>query len=520
MRKASERSYQVPFAQALISEGMRVLRVGHSSIEHGKDVIAVDSKGKVHAYQLKDGNLGLSEWEKVREQVVALVETPVEHPTLSDHPKHQPWLVVSGAASIPAVDRINGHNVSWKQRRYTPLKLMVGAELVTKFTRMAANFWPQLPEESRSLFGLYLADGTGNLDRNVFAKLLVSITTNAGKAKTEALRRLSAANLFASYALTPFYREENHWEIVQGWTIAAAHIAWSAEEAKLPLSAWKNTFEIARDEALKALEALAGEVLAEHSLVPKSVAELDCLTRTRNTICAGVVSVAVLFGRCRAQPFARSSEAKTLLEKLFVEGRLLFWGEAAAPFFLAMIWALETMRGDSFTDAILVGMVKTITMRNSPRLFWKFPQPHEAADDTQAKVLTRLLEEVPPLMEAAASYVLEPLVLMLASRLWKNSLAAQWSQISLVDLARLVADSPRDLLLWDWGQERGSHQSRMFDCPQSWQVLLAEARQDEDDKLPAILKDDTGFKLLYLLCFPHRLSRPFTKHLESFFRTL
>ena len=56
LTKASERSYQTPFAQALLADGMQVLRVGHGPHEHGKDIIAIDPNGGVHAYQLKDGN--------------------------------------------------------------------------------------------------------------------------------------------------------------------------------------------------------------------------------------------------------------------------------------------------------------------------------------------------------------------------------------------------------------------------------------------------------------------------------
>jgi len=95
LAKANERLYQRPFAPSLIAEGMEVLRVAHSPHEHGKDVIAVDKKGKVHAYQLKDGDLDLKNFEKDLGQIIALVETQVEHPAISGQPRHQPWLVVS-----------------------------------------------------------------------------------------------------------------------------------------------------------------------------------------------------------------------------------------------------------------------------------------------------------------------------------------------------------------------------------------------------------------------------------------
>src|SRR4051812_28170888 len=116
LTKANERSYQTPFAQALLAEGMQVLRVGHSAHEHGKDLIAIDPKGKVHAYQLKDGDLDLKGFEKDFGQTTALVETQVEHPAIPGQPPHQAWLVISGQASIPVEDRIRTLNLQWRKR--------------------------------------------------------------------------------------------------------------------------------------------------------------------------------------------------------------------------------------------------------------------------------------------------------------------------------------------------------------------------------------------------------------------
>src|SRR6266516_461078 len=104
LAKANERLYQTPFAQSLIAEGMEVLRVAHSPHEHGKDVIARDFAGKIHEYQLKDGDLDIKEFEKDLGQITALVETQVEHPAISRQPRHQPWLMVSGQISVPLED--------------------------------------------------------------------------------------------------------------------------------------------------------------------------------------------------------------------------------------------------------------------------------------------------------------------------------------------------------------------------------------------------------------------------------
>jgi hypothetical protein len=517
LSKAKERSFQTPFAQSLLAEGMQVLRVGHSPHEHGKDIIAIDRAGKVHAYQLKDGDCGLSEFEREPGQMTALVETPVEHPGVAGHQRHQPWLVISGKISIPLEDRIRAHNVSWKRRRYVPLRVITGAQLLERFSRMAANFWPQKPEDSRNLFTLFLADGKGTLDYDSFARLVTSVIAVEDKpAKSDVVRSLAAANLFASYALSPFYTAANYWEIVQGWTMTAAHIAWAAEEANLEETAWRPTFQLSLGAALAALDALALESLEEHALRPAMFSELDTLTRSRCTICAGVIAARILATRNAGTKWAQEDRGKELLQKQFQQGRFLLWGESAVPFFLAATWALDHLRGDAFADGLLMTVLGSLVDVCSPRSPVKPPPPHDSADEANAKHLRRLFEEEKALeRQSAASYSLEPLVTLATRRLWKNALAARWLEITKIDLIRLRADRPRDLLLWDWGQTRGVEQTRIFGAPQSWSELLQESRKSASNHLPHVLREHFDFALLFLLCFPHRLTTAFAKHMDD-----
>jgi hypothetical protein len=114
----------------------------------------------------------------------------------------------------------------------------------------------------------------------------------------------------------------------------------------------------------------------------------------------------------------------------------------------------------------------------------------------------------------------EPIVLLFARRLWRNTLAGMWSQITKVDIIRLVPDSSYDLLMWRWGNSRGRNQNRKFSVRQSWETLLAESRRNEDETLPAILKSDVDFALLFMLCFPHRLTTGLAKYLDTVTRKL
>ena len=65
LTSANERSYHIPFCQLLAAEGEPVIHVSpHGPFEQGKDVITIDKKGKLRAYQLKQGDIGLAEWRK------------------------------------------------------------------------------------------------------------------------------------------------------------------------------------------------------------------------------------------------------------------------------------------------------------------------------------------------------------------------------------------------------------------------------------------------------------------------
>lgn len=62
-------------------------------MELGKDVIAITTNNRVHAYQLKGtnhGRLGLTEWRNgIQQQAFDLVTTAVEHPSLRSKMHHK-----------------------------------------------------------------------------------------------------------------------------------------------------------------------------------------------------------------------------------------------------------------------------------------------------------------------------------------------------------------------------------------------------------------------------------------------
>ncbi|MBI5775048.1 MAG: hypothetical protein HZA89_15080 [Verrucomicrobia bacterium] len=156
MINTGERGFEIPFCQILLAKGFRVLRVSHSPYEHGKDVLALTPKGELHAYQLKQGDVDLATFEKHGEQIRALVEADVEHPSIPRGKAHKPFFVTTGTIKDPVVDRIMKMNAQWKRRRVPCLGYLDRRQLHSEFLSLSSDFWPVEPPKVRAFRGLYL----------------------------------------------------------------------------------------------------------------------------------------------------------------------------------------------------------------------------------------------------------------------------------------------------------------------------------------------------------------------------
>jgi hypothetical protein len=200
LTKAGERGgLDVAFGQLLLSEGCRILRLGHSPTEAGKDIIAVAKNRQLRAYQIKAGDIDLKEFESIQGQVTNLVEASIRHPSVAPGSKHFPFLVTTGKFTLPVEETVQGLNDSWRRRGYEPLILIRGTELLPQFMELASDFWPAEPNEVRQFLTLYMAEGKGDLARAEFARFLRGILLERKMSKPIVARRIAAVGLFASY---------------------------------------------------------------------------------------------------------------------------------------------------------------------------------------------------------------------------------------------------------------------------------------------------------------------------------
>jgi len=150
LTRINERGYQTAFGQVLAAQGFRILRIGHSAYEHGKDVLAIAPSGEVHCYQLKDGDIDIDAFEREFGQISALVQARPSHPSLPTDYVYRVFLVTNGLFTDPALDRILHHNLGWEKLGFPRLQINDGRWLHRHFTDLSSDFWPTSSKSARA----------------------------------------------------------------------------------------------------------------------------------------------------------------------------------------------------------------------------------------------------------------------------------------------------------------------------------------------------------------------------------
>jgi hypothetical protein len=507
----NERGYEVPFSQSLLANGYKILRTGHSPTEHGKDVIAVSPAGAVCAYQLKTGDFGQAEVSKYLEQINMLVETRPIHPGLSGDFTYQPYLVTTGDFKQPALSLIKELNASWQNRRLPSLTPINGRQLHVDFVSLSSDFWPTDPPKIRNFRELYLANGRGDLNATQFARFLIEILRDA-KSGLDLERRVSAANVFASYLLGEFYRQEDHWSVFQGWMICAAQIAWTGESREVDSNFWRKSLSLARSGSLGALRALSAEVLSQDGFVVRG-REIDDYTRVRNTIAIAATACWQLVATELEHSSKTLQQALGQTTDLIHRGRLFVWSEGAFSCFLQLLWLLE--KGGKLPEAnsLLLELIEAVALQNCIDSEEPLADPYASPDECLVALLAGATGERGASGRAVNSYTLFSLVLLAVRRGLRAQLEKLWPQISRVTLKWFEPTRPVDNLLWHCPD--GKECTGAFAQPQSWKELREIALRDRKNLLPETIKEDTDFAIMFLLAFPHRIAPAIVKYVDD-----
>lgn len=514
LTNANERGYEVPFCQLLMAEGHRIIHLNrHSPLEQGKDIITLDEKGRLCAYQLKGGDIDIGRWRReIKPEVEALVENIVEHPAIS--PGFAiPHLVTNGRLSEPVVAQVTNQNRSNRRRRLKALQVVVGTDLATRFVRIHGQFLPREPQDFDAFLRLFLANGRDMFPKDRFARFLQAQLDPAGlKRPTEIVRAIASTVLLAAYSLSAYQRAENHFSLFEGWVLVAAAIARLAESKSLAKKNWEPSFQLALGAARLAMSNLVSEMLSDRPLVEGNVMmDGGPPYRARMTLLVGTAAALALIRNVRGEPFEDGDALKAFVDKH--DRNMLLWGESAVPYFVSLALWLEQCAQAPKAESLVQMMVEAITKLNAPKSKGGLPGPYYGVNRCVAamcQVASSPMRRDSPL---GSSYALDSLVEFLVRRMRKQRLKLLWEGVTHIHLCEMDHAGPMDFYLWRTldGQLRQRYVKR----PQPWRELVGRANEDTATGIPQTLRTNPEFALMFALVFPHRFGRGLLRILES-----
>lgn len=365
----NERQYQIPFCQLLQAEGEKILKISrHQADELGVDVLTLDEFGEVRAYQLKRGDIALSDWRANEGEIVQLVEyDPVHSGIPVSSTAHKSFLVTNGQIKGSVLNAIQQRNLTWGRRNLGPLTSIEKDELVSRFMKANERFFPSAVEDVSMFFELFTEAGQMPLDKAKFASFLNSVLPNSSAGKSSAgkiekrhvLQAASSMVLFTSYILKNKTLLSNHWGLFEGWTMAAAYIAALGDEMK---GAWEFSFSLCLLQATEALAALAGECDENKSLSQGFTLGDVFMHPTRRIIVSGLIAG---FYLATMDDQSQSNQRAAAIRVLSREGQHpIIWGESAFPYIYMAMLAFEQTGRQALAENLARSAVQTICKSN------------------------------------------------------------------------------------------------------------------------------------------------------------
>ena len=378
---AIERSFEKPFCYMLSAEGHTIIHLTrHGPQEKGKDIITIKPDGTPCAFQLKTGKISLTEWRKnISSQTSDLVSLRIRHPSINSSKHHESYLVTNGRIEEEVSDAIDLRNQTWKSQNqpYLNLKTIVRGELHKKAKRLGINLWPSELTDIKTLLEMCFEDGKGVLPKAKLASLFESIVplkpldNGETPPKTHCARAIASTGLLCAIATSSFTNENNHVAEIEAWMLYIAYVLAVAERWKLPVKAYKNELEIAKDSIYNSLANLCDEIKERDELIEGDLLEDSYVYRIRLTWLLGLMSVYALW---RRKDGISKNDVDNFLSEFCREKRhqLQLWGEAAVPQFLAFFWYFRKTIGTMDPDFLLLDLISLILgLTQYPFLEWE-----------------------------------------------------------------------------------------------------------------------------------------------------
>lgn len=496
----------------LIGEGYQVVHlIRHSSFEEGKDVLAIAPDGTPCAFQLKgvDGKkISQREWAKYIEQIIRLVEIPIKHPSIDESKNRRVYFVANGELDEEVRVEITNRNSDWKRRQCPELSTILKGELLARFKNIHTNLWPLQLKTEKDLLELFLADGTGYLDKAKYARFLEDLIFGSEKTtEIEGQRILASASLFASYALSPFTQAENYIAIIEGWTIFLSCALSYVERYQLNEKYWKNTIQIIEKVIEISLSDLWEEVKTQRHYVAGNPLVDYPFYRGRITWIASYLSAYMILQKMEKREVDTDGSFKDFI--LSVQSLLILWGEAAVPQFLSIYWTLMIVGLSHVADRLLFELYKGIldTANSKIGIF----DPYHSLGEI-ILFISGLSDKLKEEYWSGRSYSMDSIIQLLVRRKYRGVLAENWKQTTYLHFVEFEPNNRWEFYLWYC--ENGIFFETMPKAQQSWKLLVDQSNEINFDKIPTYFQNHPAMLLIFIMVYPHRLCPNVIKFLD------
>jgi hypothetical protein len=504
-----ERHYQSAFIQLLVSEGWTVLHnTRHSPIEFGKDVIARDTNGILHCFQLK-GNPGTritkTEAQGLIPQLLELIEmAPSPSFRRKETEKHIAVLVTNGNVDEEARLALEAIGSRTKEGNSPASQFFIWSRgiLLQKFLSASGTIWPTTVNGTREILNFLAMDGQSIPPPQAISKLLAAVASpskSASRSSNTAL--LTSLLVLAEVIKSPFYQTENHFALYQISTIVTAHALRLARSKKCSQTILRYSHTCLEHCNDLLVEAEQSNYDPDVIWFRKDViSEFDILWERRRliAICAATLILSgdkVTYNR---------EYASNLVSRVLARPRI--WGFAAVPSVIAIYWATTRIDASIRPDFQLAGTLQSLLNCSLGRIQGADPlaSPYYPFEDCWAKVRQMKLpgsNDIHSDSFTRRAWFCRSILFMLAKRNYKQTCKSVWSSFS-----ESIHEEPRlhsDVFLSSILTNEGTTNSYTYHY-KTWNELLAEAVCLEDSKFLDGFEDFDWLIAAYISLVPYR----------------
>jgi hypothetical protein len=505
-------TYQIPFCEVLTARGYDILHVSrHGRGEHGKDIVARSRRGRLFSFQLKGGDIALSDWRSIRGEVEELVQLPVRLPGVGEDEPHTPVLVTNGEIRGDAIDSIVRYRDTWERAGYPLLRVISRRTLLRQFLDAQGQFLPTGLVEFRRFVELFVADFTDRLPRERFAKLLEDLLKGLPtKSALHTTRSLAGIAVVAGYIAEQYERAENHVAAAEAWTIAGCVILHVAERDGLAARVYEPVLRLLGLALDRSLEAFATDLLSREHLMEGSLGIADPFVYGAR--------VSLSFGWLAATAHRRDLLGATALPAKAVHRLLLrewtgirFAGEVDWPAMMLVALYADRHQNSYDAEAILELWVRMILGANAPGGNG-LPSPywlHERVIELANEMLAPNEEEA----FSGRSYSLASALDMLVRRLRRQLVGRRWPAASRLDWCDFCPEKTADYFLWQ--AEEGVLVTGRPVPEASWSEWRDRAASVATSEIPAVMGRHPEWLPPFLMTYPHRANRCLSAFADS-----